>query len=133
VSEEGQTAKVAGDVISFGTGGATILPPAGETQIVGAFPADVDVAEVVVQGLRVREGLGALQPETDVLGRGGDGGSHIVGQGSHSRAAVKYSRQETIESQDQSQDNLATLGRLYLLLISNYVLSFTRSTLTHSR
>ena len=102
-SEKEQTAKMTCDVISFGTSGATVLPLAGETQIVGAFPADVYVAKVVVQGLWVREGLGALQPETDVLGRGGDCGSHIVGQRRHSRVAVKYSCQETIESQDKAK------------------------------
>ena len=64
---EGLTAKMTCDVISFCTGSATILPLAGETEIVGALPADVDAAEVVVEGLWVGEGLVAVLPETDVL------------------------------------------------------------------
>lgn len=67
------------DVVSFCTGGATILPLAGKTKIVGALPANVDAAEVVVEGLWVREGLGALEPETDVLWGRGDCCSHVAG------------------------------------------------------
>lgn len=64
---EGRTAKMTCDVITFCTSGATILPLASETEIVGALPANVDAAEVVVEGFWVREGLRALEPETDVL------------------------------------------------------------------
>lgn len=67
------------DVVSFCTGGAAILPPAGETEIVCALPADVEAAEVVVEGLGVWEGLRALLPETDVLGGRGDCCSHVAG------------------------------------------------------
>jgi hypothetical protein len=45
------------DVISFCTCGATILPLASETEIVGALPANVHATEVVVEGFWVREGL----------------------------------------------------------------------------
>jgi hypothetical protein len=69
---KGHTAKMTCDVISFCTGGATILPLASETQIVSALPADVDAAKVVVKGFRVREGLRTLEPETDVLWCGRD-------------------------------------------------------------
>lgn len=65
------------DVISLCTGGAAVLPPAGETEIVGALPADVDAAEVVVEGLGVGEGQRALLPETDVLWWRRDGSSHV--------------------------------------------------------
>ena len=71
------TAKMACDVISLCTSGATILPLASETQIVGALPANVDAAEVVVEGLRVREGLRTLKPETDMLRCRRDSRSHV--------------------------------------------------------
>lgn len=44
-----QTSKVRSDMVSLGAGGAAILPFARETEIVGAFPADVVVAEMVVK------------------------------------------------------------------------------------
>jgi hypothetical protein len=53
-------------VISFGTGSTTIFPPASETEIVSAFPANMCVAKVVVERFWIRERLSALGPETYV-------------------------------------------------------------------
>ena len=74
---EGLTAKMTCDVISLCTSGATVLPLASETEIVCALPADVDAAEVVVEGLWVREGLRTLEPKTDVLWCRRDCSSHV--------------------------------------------------------
>ena len=74
---EGHTAKMACDVISFCTGCATVLPLAGETEIVCALPTDVETAEVVVEGLWVWEGLGTVLPETEVLRGWREGCSHV--------------------------------------------------------
>ena len=76
------------DVISFSTSSTTILPLAGKTEIVGAFPANVYVAKVVVQGFGVGERLRALKPETDVLRQRGDCCSHGVGRGRHGRVQL---------------------------------------------
>jgi hypothetical protein len=67
-------------VVPLGAGGAAVLPPAGETEIVGALSAYVVVAEMVIEGLWVGKGEGAVEPLAAVeglglvLGRGGDGG-----------------------------------------------------------
>ena len=54
------------DVVALGAGGAAVLPPAGETEVVGGLSADVVVAEVVVEVLGVGEGVGAPEPFADV-------------------------------------------------------------------
>lgn len=46
--QRGVDSEMAGDVIALGTGRAAVLPPASETEVVGALPADVLVAEMVV-------------------------------------------------------------------------------------
>lgn len=56
-----------GYMISFGASCPTILPLAGETEIVGTFPTNVDVAKMIVKGFWIRESLSALNPETKVL------------------------------------------------------------------
>ena len=55
------------DMISFSTSGTTVFPLAGETKIVGAFPANVYVAKVVVEGFWIRKGLRTLEPKTNML------------------------------------------------------------------
>ena len=50
---------------------AAVLPLAGEAEVVCALPADVVVAEVVVEGLWVGEALRAVDPETGVVVGGG--------------------------------------------------------------
>ena len=50
-----RTSEVTGDVITFCAGGAAVFPLAGETEVVGALPTDVVVAEVVIERLWVRE------------------------------------------------------------------------------
>lgn len=67
------------DVISFCTRSATILPLASETEVVGALPADVYAAEVVVEGFWVWEGLRAVLPKTDVVWCRGECCSHVAG------------------------------------------------------
>jgi hypothetical protein len=59
-----RTPEVTGDMVSFGAGCSAIFPFTGQAQVVGALPTDVVVAEMVVQGLWVWEGLGAVEPET---------------------------------------------------------------------
>ena len=44
----GRTSEVAGDVVAFGTGRATVLPLAGQAEVACALAADVVVAEMVV-------------------------------------------------------------------------------------
>ena len=67
-------------MVSFSTSSATVLPLAGETEIVGALSANVVVAEMVIEGLWVCKGERAVKPLTAVeglgrvLGWGGDGG-----------------------------------------------------------
>jgi hypothetical protein len=46
---------MAGDMVPLCAGGATVLPLAGETEVVGALAAYVLVAEMVVEGLWVGE------------------------------------------------------------------------------
>jgi hypothetical protein len=60
---------VTGYVVALCAGGATVLPLAGETEVVCALAADVVVAKMVVEGLRVREILGTLDPQTLVSSR----------------------------------------------------------------
>lgn len=61
------TSEMAGDVVSLRTANSAVLPLAGETKVVGAFPANVYVAKVVVEGFWIREGLRTLEPETNVF------------------------------------------------------------------
>jgi hypothetical protein len=58
--------KMASYMVSFGTGRPAVLPLAGQAQIIGAFPADVVVAEMVVQLFRITESQGTVDPETFV-------------------------------------------------------------------
>ena len=67
---------MAGDMVTLCAGCATILPPAGEAEIVGALAANVVIAEMVVEGLWVEKGVCAVIPETSVCrGRRGGGTS----------------------------------------------------------
>ena len=51
-------------MITFCARGAAVFPLAGETEVVGALPANVVVAEVVVQRLWVSESERTVLPET---------------------------------------------------------------------
>ena len=53
-------------VISLGTGGVAVFPLARQAEIACAFPANVVVAQVVVEGLRVRQDLVAVYPLASV-------------------------------------------------------------------
>jgi hypothetical protein len=53
--EGGVHPEMAGDMVPLCAGGATVLPLAGETEVVGALAAYVLVAEMVVEGLWVGE------------------------------------------------------------------------------
>lgn len=63
------------NVIALSTGGATVLPVAGETEVACAFAADVVVAEMVVEGLWVWHELVAADPLAGV------GGGILLGSG----------------------------------------------------
>lgn len=68
-----------GDVVTLGTGSATVLPFASETEIVGTLAANMIIAEMVVEGLGVGEILPAIDPKTLEGGRlGGWGGLGVV-------------------------------------------------------
>lgn len=76
--EEGRgerTSKMACDMVSLSTGGTAVLPLAGETEVVCAFPTDVCIAEMVVERFWIWERLGTLKPETgvEVFKRGSHG------------------------------------------------------------
>ena len=58
------TSQVTSYVISLGTGSSTSPPPTRQAQVVGALPTDVVVAQMVVEGLRICKGPGAVDPET---------------------------------------------------------------------
>jgi hypothetical protein len=66
--ERGVYSEMASDVVSLSTAGATVLPFAGETEIVGALASNMVVAKVVVEGLGVAKRLRAVLPETPVGG-----------------------------------------------------------------
>lgn len=68
--ERSMDSEMAGDMVPLSAAGATVLPFACETQVVGALAADMVVAEMVVEDLWVGEREGAVLPETLVL----DGG-----------------------------------------------------------
>lgn len=59
------TPEVAGDVISFRASCTTIFPFAGEAKVVSTLPADVVVAQVVIEDFRVSVGLFAVDPEAN--------------------------------------------------------------------
>lgn len=59
------TSEVAGNVISLRASCTTILPLASETKVIGAFSADMVVAEVVVESFGVGVGLAAVDPKTN--------------------------------------------------------------------
>jgi len=59
-----RTSEVTGDMITFCTGGAAVPPLAGETEVVGALPANVVVAEMVVERLWVGESERTVHPQT---------------------------------------------------------------------
>ena len=59
------TSEMTGDMISLRASCTTVLPLASETEVVRALSADVCVAEVVVEEFGFREGLAAVDPETD--------------------------------------------------------------------
>jgi hypothetical protein len=56
--------KVTGDMVPLGTRCPAVLPPASETKVVGALATDMVVTEMVVEGLWIYEGLGAVLPVT---------------------------------------------------------------------
>lgn len=56
------TSEMGGDVIPLGAGSATVLPMAGEAEVVRGSAANVVVAEVVVETLRVVKRPSALSP-----------------------------------------------------------------------
>ena len=75
------------DMVSLGTGRTAVLPLAGETEVAGALPADVIVAEVIVERLGIWEDLRAVDPLAAVPGGvvddgGRDGGGGLAGRGS---------------------------------------------------
>lgn len=65
--EIGQTSKMTGDVVSFCTSCATVLPLACETEIVCAFPSNVYIAKMVIKRFWVRKRLRTLKPKTNVF------------------------------------------------------------------
>lgn len=69
--EGSMDAEMGGDVVTLGTGSSTVLPVAGEAEIVGRLTADMVVAEVVVEDLGVGEGAVAAAPFAPMGGRGG--------------------------------------------------------------
>ena len=60
------TSKMAGNMISLGTGCCAVSPFASETEVISALPAYVIIAEMIVEGLRVRKRLCAVEPLTVV-------------------------------------------------------------------
>ena len=75
------TAKMTCNMVALRAGRSTVLPSAGEAEIVSALPADVVIAEMVVESLGVGVSSCAVEPETAVgccgIGRldgGRDGG-----------------------------------------------------------
>jgi len=62
------TSEMTGDMISLGTRCATVLPLAGEAEIVGALTADMVVAEMVIKSLWVSKGQLTVLPLTIVGG-----------------------------------------------------------------
>ena len=65
LQKEKATSEVTGDMISFRTSRAAILPFASETKVVSALSTDVVVAEMIVEEFGVGEGLGTVDPKTD--------------------------------------------------------------------
>ena len=55
-----------GNVVALCAGRSAVLPLAGETEVVCAFPANVVIAKMVVEDLWVDISLGAALPETPV-------------------------------------------------------------------
>jgi hypothetical protein len=53
-------------MITLGTGGATILPFAGETKIICTLSADMVVAKMIIKNLGVRESGRTIEPLTIV-------------------------------------------------------------------
>jgi len=82
--EKKNTSEMTGYMIPLCTRCATILPLASKTEIVCALPADVSVAEMVVELVWLSERLVAVLPETRVhvvvvwKGRGVGGGERVV-------------------------------------------------------
>lgn len=68
------------DVVSLRTGSVAILPSAGETEVVGALPADVVVTEMVVQELRIIKVGGAFLPLAGEGVRGRRGVADVFGR-----------------------------------------------------
>ena len=65
-----RTSEVTGDMVALSAGRPAILPLAGQAQIAGALPADVIIAEVVVESFGVGEDLVAADPLTGMAGGG---------------------------------------------------------------
>ena len=51
-----------GNVIALSTGGPAVLPLAGQTEVAGALPANVVIAEVIVESLGIWQDLVARYP-----------------------------------------------------------------------
>jgi hypothetical protein len=69
-----------GDMIALCTGSDAVFPFASETEVIGALPAYVIVAEMVVKSLGVGERFGAFEPLTVVGRRGVERESVVVGR-----------------------------------------------------
>ena len=59
-----------GNMVALSTGSDAVLPFASEAEIVGALPADVVVAEVIVKSFGLVERFGAFEPLALVERRG---------------------------------------------------------------
>ena len=55
---------MAGDMIALCAGSDAVFPFASEAEVIGALPANVVVAEMIVQSLGFGEGFGAFDPLT---------------------------------------------------------------------
>jgi hypothetical protein len=64
--KSGGTSQMAGDMIALCTCGGAIFPFASEAEVIGALPANVVVAKMIVKRLGVGEGFGAFEPLTVV-------------------------------------------------------------------
>jgi hypothetical protein len=102
-NDEVHTSEMTSDMVALGTGRATVLPLASETEVVCALSADVVVAEMVVEHLCVFEALGTLFPLADKNGcclggiDGGDGGRLMSRGRSRSDGHVCSSSREVSE------------------------------------
>lgn len=99
------TAKMTCNVVTLCAGCSAVLPFAGEAEIVCAFPADVVVAEMMIESLGVEISSRAVLPETVVgccgiwVEDGLDGGGRREGGGHGERVEVEL---ENVEGHERS-------------------------------